>query len=500
MNKYIVAGLICLACLMVGCVSPDFWSKYQKNISGTAVSGAVWTPFPTGKEEAAATHSAVTGSGIHSANNVTGEMQSAEFWIGKTMAADKILMSQEDIQEFNKKMMEQLSTNAETEYYNLMAYNGDLDGETLKKMITRTDFSKETYYRGNEVVTENQWESYAGNCNLDSLADLNTLQYGVVCSRADVRELPTADVLTTEKGNSMTDMLQNTALAVNEPVLIAHRSLDKKYLYVLAEEYAGWVEVEKIGLASSREEWVKAGEMKDFLVVTGDKVYLEPNPVNALVNRMELTMGTRVAIASREEYGALVDGRTVYDNYVVKVPVRREDGSLSYEIATVPVGKAVHRGYLEYTRANVLRQSFSLLGNYYGWGGSFGSRDCSSMVRDIYACFGFRLPRDSDAQAAVPASGRMDLSELSDKEKRQKLNSLEAGAILQMSGHVMIYLGCVEQRYYVISANGQFVDVGEESEGQNVSTRAVTVNDLEVKSPSDGKTWLERLLTAVSIS
>lgn len=498
MNKYIMIGLFCLTCLLVGCISTDDLKRYQKSISGPAVSYGAWRPTPE-PGEGTATSAAVTGSGIHSANNVTEEMQSAQFWIGKTMASDRILLSEKEIFDFNDKMMQQLSVQEEAGYYNLDSYNSAVDKDTLMKMINRTDFSEKTCYRGEELAGDALLSSYRKNCNMDFLADLNTVKYGIVCSRADVRELPTKDVLSEKRGDVLTDILQNTALPVNEPVLVLHRSLDGKWYYILSNEYSGWVEESHIGLCSSREEWVKIREQKDFLVVTGDKVYLEPNPVNARTDRFELTMGTRVLIALEEEYKGIVDGRNVVDNYVVKIPVREQDGSLSWEIAMVPVGKEVSRGYLEYTRANVLKLSFSLLGNYYGWGGAFGSRDCSSMVKDIYACFGFRLPRNSSAQALIPSEGRMDLSKLSVKEKKQRLNSLEAGTLLQMPGHVMIYLGCVDRHYYVISANGQFSDVGEKAGEGDCSTRTVTVNDLEVKSPADGKSWLEKLAVLIPL-
>ena len=185
------------------------------------------------------------------------------------------------------------------------------------------------------------------------------------------------------------------------------------------------------------------------------------------------------------------------------MPVREQNGQLGHQYAVVPLGKDVSHGFLDYTRGNVIRQAFKLLGNPYGWGGMNGGRDCSSMTRDIYLCFGFRLPRDASVQAKIPGRGRISLKDLSERERTAKLRSMQPGTILQMPGHVMIYLGCQDRRYYVISANGTFIpdhDTASPASGsKNYQTRLVTVNDLEVRSPSNGKTWKEQLAVIVGI-
>lgn len=508
MNKYIVIGLICLACLLTACGYTDYLREYRQNVSGTAVSGGGIYSMEKATNKPAKTSdtisgTAVSGSGIHSADNVTALMQTADYWIGKTVQPDKILMSEAEIIAFNKKITEQLAGNENVEYYNLAAYGERIDGESLSAMISKADFSTGEYYSLTAPVTEAEWTAYYENRNEEAISNFNTVRYGIICSRADVRALPTADYVTDNPGDRAHDILQYTALAINEPVLVLHTSKDGNWFFVMANEYAGWVRKETVGLCKEKADWSSAQEMKRFLIVTGDKVRLEQNPYNRLTSQCEFTMGTKLALAEEKEYGSVIDARNVYDNYVIKVPVRKEDGMLSYEIATMPLGKDVKEGYLEYTRANVLRLSFKLLGNIYGWGGMFDSRDCSSLTRDIYLCFGFRLPRDSSAQALIPGEGRIDVSKLTDKEKIQKLYSVQPGTILQMPGHVMIYLGCEDHNYFVISANGSFVpdsvkENADLSQG-DYTTRTVTVNDLNVKSQGNGKTWLSQLTTVVGI-
>lgn len=411
----------------------------------------------------------------------------SDYWIARTVQPDKVLMSASEIEAFNKKMSEQLSGNEAAGYYNLSVYGDTIDREHLFTMVSKADFSVGRYYSATVPMTEEKWKKYYENRNLKAVTDFSKTRYGIICMRSDVRALPTADYVTDKEGDKAHDVLQDTALAVNEPVLILHTSRDGNWFFVMANEYAGWIKKETVGLCQDKTDWSTAQEMKRFLVVTGDKVRLEKNPYQTLNGEREFTMGTKLELADEKESSRLADGRNVYDNYIVKVPVRGKDGMLSYELALIPVGRDVKEGYLEYTRANVLRLAFKMLGNVYGWGGMYDARDCSSLTRDIYLCFGFRLPRNSSAQALIPGQGRIDISKCRAEEKLQRLYSVQPGTILQMPGHVMIYLGCKDHNYYVISANG------------NDTIRTVTVNDLNVKSQETGKTWLEQLTTVVGI-
>lgn len=508
MNKYIVTSLMVLTCLLTltACGFRDYVNRNQRNqagVSGQAVSsGGVYM------KDQSASHTSepaavMTGSGIHSADNVTAEMQTAEFWIGKTVARDKLLMTQSEIEEFNKKIMEKLSPDEKVTYYDLSKYGGTVEKAVLLNKIDRKPNPEKHYFTDGIEITDEQWQAYRAACNMDAIADPNPVRYGIVCSRADVRVLPTMDNITNEIGDTGHDVMQDTALAVNEPVLVLHDSLDGKWFYVIANEHAGWVLQDRIGLCSSKEAWQRAQGMDDFIVVTGDEVSIKFLSADGQTENLVFTMGTKLEIADETEYEGALEQRNPYDNYQVKVPVRGIDGFLFYQQVSVPLGKDVSHGFLEYTRSNVIRQAFKLLGNPYGWGGMNGDRDCSSMTRDIYLCFGFRLPRDASGQALIPGKGSVSLKGLSDKEKKEKLNSLQPGTILQMPGHVMIYLGCQDRQYYVINANGTFIPDHDtdhsKTESNQYRTRLVTVNDLKVKSPSNGRTWEEQIETIIAI-
>ena len=175
-----------------------------------------------------------------------------------------------------------------------------------------------------------------------------------------------------------------------------------------------------IGLFENRSEWQRTKEMEKFLVITGDRIQTKKILGNSLSGDFEFTMGTRLCLAENKEWENKEEITSAYDCYVVKVPVRGEDGKVQFSLLSVPLSQDVSIGYMEYTRANVIRQAFKMLGNPYGWGGMNGERDCSSLIRDVYLCFGFRLPRNSDDMAKIPSQMHVDLTGLSEKQKIER--------------------------------------------------------------------------------
>jgi hypothetical protein len=96
---------------------------------------------------------------------------------------------------------------------------------------------------------------------------------------------------------------------------------------------------------------------------------------------------------------------------------------------------------LPFTPRHVARLSRELAGEPYGWGGLGGKRDCSALVRDIFAPFGLWLPRNSSEQAV--AGKFTSFRNLSSAEKEALI--VREGApwrtLLWTPGHIMLYIG-----------------------------------------------------------
>lgn len=184
-------------------------------------------------------------------------------------------------------------------------------------------------------------------------------------------------------------------------------SADGSFCYAETSYYAGWVPAADIGLCEDLGVW-RAAQEGGFLRVTGSRVTLCCDPYEPRVSGAALPMGTSLPLAASPGTVRALRGRMSYDNYLVRLPVRRTDGWLEYREAMVPASADVCVGDLPYTHENVAAQAAKMRGEVYGWGGMLGGRDCSALVEDVYRCFGFRLPRRRRrAGAAAQRGGRV---------------------------------------------------------------------------------------------
>ena len=156
--------------------------------------------------------------------------------------------------------------------------------------------------------------------------------------------------------------------------------------------------------------------------MTGEKIYLEAGTAYAEASEKCLTMGTVLELVS--ETDERIMNRLPWNNYVVKMPHRNADGSFSQKKVLIPANRDVHVGYLDMTRAEIIRQAFKCLGYRYGWGGMLNSQDCSGYIRDVYSCFGLDIPRNTTWQAAMPVQVTK-LNELTNAEKTFRMDAAD---------------------------------------------------------------------------
>jgi len=194
-------------------------------------------------------------------------------------------------------------------------------------------------------------------------------------------------------------------------------------------------------------------------------------------------MGTKLHFLGEDEKG----------NYKVCVPARSEDGTLNCDITgTIDSSNAVI-GYLPATRRNILQLAFSVWGDEYGWGGRDGLRDCSSYIRDIFLCFGYTLPRNSSFQMRIEDATNIEHIQ-GYNQKKKAISILEPGDILDIGGHVMIYLGEYKGKTYIISMLSNYVpeDVISDYDKSAVKLAKLYINSLDVYR-KNGNTWMEEI-------
>ena len=82
-----------------------------------------------------------------------------------------------------------------------------------------------------------------------------------------------------------------------------------------------------------------------------------------------------------------------------------------------------------------------MAGQAYGWGGMYGNRDCSALVRDLLAPFGVWLPKHSTSQ--LETGERVSLEGLTPAQKDEVIlgRGVPWLTLVGKPGHVMLYIG-----------------------------------------------------------
>ena len=405
------------------------------------------------------------------------EMLNAGFWIDKLQDGNRIIMKLDEIEKFNFRNTEMVS-----EVYNLRTYKDKLTQEELKGFIQEYSIPKKVMYdiEGKEIQ-RTFYENIIRNTNIEAISKINDIKYGITVKNTSLRSFPTSKEVFKESDDIEFDRFQETGCQAVEPVLVLHESKDKKWYFIQMYNYRGWAMACDIALAKDREEVFNYLDSKEYIVITGDFAYTQHNPYEHRVSYLRLDMGTRIPLG--EDNIETVGNQSVLGNYVVKYPVKDVGGRMQFKHALISKAQDISAGYLPYTRENILKQVFKLLGHRYGWGDSLNGRDCSSTLMYVYKTFGFRLPRNGNEQeSGTGISYRFDENSTID-DRNRIFDKVLPGAGIFMPGHVMMYIGHDDGKHYMLHCfYGYGEKVGDEYKFKAVNEVAVTSTLLTTSS------------------
>ena len=386
------------------------------------------------------------------------EMISPKFWIDRLDDPDRIIMTANEIIEFNRKNASRTVgsdhpyrkniTQIEKDgpvFTRLEPFEADsgIPAAAVRKRLDENivGLNIKTYYdRWALPYTDEKKADIIGQLNLDSFPGTMQPKIGMIVRHTTVRLYPVA-----EPGYLMRNYLDDfsvTSLDIGMPAAVLHASKRGDYLFVMTPIAWGWLPAVDIAFASERK--IRAyGEQDRFIVVTGHKIPLYGDK-DFMVHAGWLYMGERLPLVGKSN-----------DGYRVSFPERDIDGKLEFEKGWVKAGPLVHEGWLPYTKRNVITTAFRLLGRQYGWHDSWDERDCGGIMRVIFNCFGITLPRYwsfqqlcSDHASFVGNIGDID-------EKNRLLGSKPAGiTFIGTTGHIGLYLGTVDGKPYGIHECG----------------------------------------------
>lgn len=417
------------------------------------------------------------------APHVTGEMCTANYWLEGRQDSRTVLMTEEQIWWFNQICPEI----PETRRNRLEDLSEWFDGTRLVWELAGFQWPEGLYLYGSPVGNA-FYHAMAENIAGAAVWKWMPLRFGTAVRRTLIKSLPCTEFLSDGPGDTEWDQTAVCGVQVNEPLAIYLETGDGRFSYVKSRYCAGWAPSEDLAVFSSKAQWEDAMNPREFLMVTGGKVYLEPSADFPESSELSLSMGTALELCGGRD--DMVSNRMPWNNYVVLLPCRDEAGRYFGRQALVPMNRDVHRGCLPMTLEAVLTLAFRQLGNRYGWGGMLNSRDCSSFVQELYRCFGLWLPRDTGWQAAMPVR-KIPMAGMTEAEKGGILSGLKPGVILHFPGHEMLYLGERDGRYYTINDVSSLMGWKDGVETK-LRVRSVIVNSLDIKRPN-GKTWLSEI-------
>ncbi len=369
-----------------------------------------------------------------------------DYWIEKANSKAVILTAQQ-IDAFNKN-----SIDATDSMVNLHEYPSELSPDQLLERLRSVSHVPDSprYYPDGTLVSESDYGRYETSLNLAAIVGSRPVRFGMVVKRANMRTYPTDDAIYKTEVPTDLDRFQENGLFPADAVAILHSSADNQWLLVQSYNYLAWVRADAIAIGARNDILDYMGR-NDFVIVTGSKVFTNFNPQLAVLSELQLEMGSRLPLASHAATGDNLYGQNPYASYAVDLPVRTEDGELRFAPALIARNQDVTHGYLPYTEQNIIRQVFKFLGERYGWGHSYNARDCTGLIGEVFKTFGILLPRNSGDQgkSTIGNNIRFDAADTA-ATKIDALQSLSIGNLIYVPGHVMVYLGDVDDQPYVI--------------------------------------------------
>ncbi|VXB70915.1 conserved exported hypothetical protein [Luteimonas sp. 9C] len=390
-----------------------------------------------------ATHAAPPA---HAIPGLTPAMQSPAFWIARLDAPDAVILDAAEIETQNAAMRRN-----EASIQDPLALPDRLDRRTVTGWIAalskRPTAPRFTVDGPVEAATLDAWMDMLA---LDALPAQVTPRFGLVVRRADLRAFPTATRIFSRPDDIDIDRFQEDALFPGAPVAVLHASRDGQWLFVVSERYRAWVDARHVAIGTRDVVADYASRAADGVVVAGATAHTVFTPQAPAVSDVQLDMGVRVPRADWDPARAL-HGQLPAFGHIVELPVRGDDGALSFLPALLPASADVADAALPHTRATLIRQAFKFLGERYGWGHAYNARDCSGFVSEIYRSVGILLPRNTSAQATSPVLNRIEVpADLPHAQRLQLLREADVGDMVFIPGHVMLVIGHVDGEPWVI--------------------------------------------------
>jgi cell wall-associated NlpC family hydrolase len=412
------------------------------------------------------------------------------FWAARLPDPDRVILDRAGIAAQNARMRA-----TDPSIHDLRALPAQLprarvlaDIQALSRWPTKPLYGVE-----GKPISEAQRRAALANLSLEAVPAQRPLQYGLVTHRAALRAFPTTLRVFTTQGDTDIDRFQESALFPGDAVAVLHESADGQWLFITSERYSAWIERRYVGIGDA-ETVLGYGQHGPYRVITGATAFTAYTPEEPRVSRLQLDMGVRLPVLADWPANTPVNGQQAHAAHVVQMPVRDPDGRLALVPALLPRSQDSAADYLPLTPRTLLQQAFKFLGERYGWGHDYDTRDCSGFVSEIYRSVGVLVPRNTSAQAVSPALDRLAFDAKDGKGRREAaVQQLQVGDLVYIPGHVMVTIGHLDGRTWVIhdTAGGSWS--GADGTRVQAHLNGVSVTPLEPMMASDTASYIDRI-------
>lgn len=413
-----------------------------------------------------------------------------QYWAARLPNADALILDRAQIAAQNARMRAE-----DRSIHDLRALPAHLPrAQVLAQLQALSTWpAKPTFGQDGQPISARQRAATEANVALEAIPAQRPLQYGLVTHRAALRAFPTSLRVFTTQGDTDIDRLQESALFPGDAVAVLHESADGQWLFITSERYSAWIEKRFVGIGDAATV-LGYGQRGPYRVITGATAFTAYTPEEPRVSRLQLDMGVRLPVLADWPQDQAVNGQQAHAGYVLQLPVRNDDGRLALVPALLPRSQDSAADYLPLTPRTLLTQAFKFLGERYGWGHDYDTRDCSGFVSEIYRSVGVLMPRNTSAQAVSPALDRIAFAPQDGKALRDAaVQQLQVGDLVYIPGHVMIAIGHVDGRTWVIhdTAGGSWA--GADGRRVQAHLNGVSVTPLEPMMASDTVSYIDRI-------
>jgi len=285
---------------------------------------------------------------------------------------------------------------------------------------------EKSYGENLQLLKKNFFTQMKEESNLEAYASVN--KKAITIKYSNIRALPTEKPLLLDPSKAGEgfpfDYLQNSTIQANKPIFVSHYSKSGEWAFIESSFTFGWIKTNELVFLEKNQTDTWQAAQQIFL--TKEEIPLLTEDGKFLFNSK---VGTMLALVSESEdfFRVLtVSSSSLEKPLFVKSKISKSIASKS--------SLAFNASNLE-SIINEVSQS------NYGWGGMYAQRDCSSMLRDMFAPFGVWLPRNSYMQSKVGEVIQLEGLSNTQKTATIKANALPFKTLLYKKGHIMLYVG-----------------------------------------------------------